>query len=369
MVNKSQDIDVLPINIQLVNEHADQLITLNSLPVPQSARLLSRIIVFALVISGLILWFTPWVQTSSGWGNISTLDPHERTQPISALVSGRIQKWHVREGEQLTQGAPIVTLVDNDPELIARLSSQLEALQRQQAANLSALKTAKNDIRRRETLVRQGLTSQRELEQAQLKVQEWEAKIAKNDADINKAQSNLARQSTQTLYAPRDGTLVDLYPAGQSSYISSGTQLATFIPHNVERAVMITVSGLDAPLILPGQTVRLQFEGWPMFHFSGWPNISTGAFNGIVEIIEPAAEATGDFRVWIKESPDFEPWPSDRYLRMGSRARGWIQLEEVRLGYELWRQLNNFPPLLTNPSQQTLIKPAQDSDKDQLSEK
>lgn len=369
MMSSDQDTDVLPVRIQLVNEHADQLLTLNSLPVPQSARLLSRIVFLALVITSLILWFTPWVQTSSGWGNISTLDPHERTQPISALVSGRIQQWHVREGQQVQQGDPIVTLVDNDPELIARLSSQLDALRRQQAANLSALKTAKNDVRRRQTLVRQGLTSQRDLEQAQLSVQSWEAKIAKNEADINQAQSNLARQSIQTQYAPRDGTVVDLFPAGQSSYIKSGTQLATFIPHNVERAVMITVSGLDAPLILPGQSVRLQFEGWPMFHFSGWPSISTGAFNGVVEIIEPAAEATGDFRVWIKESPEFEPWPSDRYLRMGSRARGWIQLEEVRLGYEIWRQLNNFPPLLTDPSKQTLIKSSEKSDKNSVTQK
>jgi hypothetical protein len=28
------------------------------------------------------------------------------------------------------------------------------------------------------------------------------------------------------------------------------------------------------------------------------------------------------------------------------RALGWIQLGTVRLGYELWRQFNGFPPSL-----------------------
>jgi hypothetical protein len=28
------------------------------------------------------------------------------------------------------------------------------------------------------------------------------------------------------------------------------------------------------------------------------------------------------------------------------RALGWIQLGTVRLGYELWRQFNGFPPAL-----------------------
>lgn len=40
------------------------------------------------------------------------------------------------------------------------------------------------------------------------------------------------------------------------------------------------------------------------------------------------------------------------YLRQGVRALGWIQLGRVRLGYELWRLFNGFPPAL--PSEPTL---------------
>ena len=43
---------------------------------------------------------------------------------------------------------------------------------------------------------------------------------------------------------------------------------------------------------------------------------------------------------------DGAPWPSSIYLRQGVRTHAWVQLGRVRLGYELWRQFNGFPPSL-----------------------
>ena len=36
--------------------------------------------------------------------------------------------------------------------------------------------------------------------------------------------------------------------------------------------------------------------------------------------------------------------PDQRFVRFGSKARGWVLLDTVSVGYEIWRQLNNFPP-------------------------
>jgi hypothetical protein len=33
-------------------------------------------------------------------------------------------------------------------------------------------------------------------------------------------------------------------------------------------------------------------------------------------------------------------------LRQGARAQGWVLLNRVSVGYELWRQFNGFPPTL-----------------------
>ena len=43
-----------------------------------------------------------------------------------------------------------------------------------------------------------------------------------------------------------------------------------------------------------------------------------------------------------KENDD--QWPEQ--LRVGSGTKGWVMLQDVPVWYELWRQLNGFPPSL-----------------------
>ena len=62
--------------------------------------------------------------------------------------------------------------------------------------------------------------------------------------------------------------------------------------------------------------------------------------------VDPADDGKGKFRVQVQASDD-EEWPSERFLRQGVRANGWVMLSQVRLGYEIWRQLNGFPPVIS----------------------
>ncbi|WP_426741182.1 hypothetical protein, partial [Pseudomonas aeruginosa] len=57
--------------------------------------------------------------------------------------------------------------------------------------------------------------------------------------------------------------------------------------------------------------------------------------------IDPTDNGFGLFRVVIVPN---EPWPGTRFLRQGVRVHGWVQLGQVPLWYELWRQYNGFPP-------------------------
>jgi hypothetical protein len=189
------------------------------------------------------------------------------------------------------------------------------------------------------------LVSPRTAEAAQIKVQELRAKASKTEEDINKVNMILDRQSTQTKVAPQDGTISRLISAGSSSLVSPGDVLAWFIPDGVKRVVMIKVNGLDASLIHKGRKVRIEFEGWPVFQFSGWPNNAIGTFGGNVAFVDPVADAQGFFTVWIEPDANQPPWPDETSARLGSRARAWVLLEQVSLGYEQWRQLNNFPPV------------------------
>jgi len=148
--------------------------------------------------------------------------------------------------------------------------------------------------------------------------------------------------------APRDGTIYRLpvYERGQT--IREGETLFTIVPSTTERAVELYIKGNDISLIHAGDHVRLQFEGWPAIQFSGWPNAAVGTFGGQVARVDPTDDGTGKFRIQVIPEKDTE-WPEVQYLRQGVRANGWVMLNTVTLGYEIWRQLNGFPPVIDEP--------------------
>lgn len=318
--------------------------TLSRLEIPRLHRVVCSIIGILLIAGSAVLWFTPWTQTAFGTGMVDSLNPFERTQAISALMSGQIKQWHVREGMQIKKGDPIVTLIDIDAQRLEKLQAQLAATNARYDADQAAVANAQSNLERQRNLLAQGLVSSKAVEAAEIKVQELRAKAAKSDADINSVSMALSRQATQTKVAPSDGTIVSLLSGGGSTYVKEGDILARFIPSGVTRTVRVSVTGLDAPLVQPGSKVRLQFEGWPVIQFSGWPGTAVGTFGGEVIYVEPVADASGRFQVWIGPDKDEAPWPDENSVRLGSRVQAWVLLEEVQLGYELWRQLNNFPP-------------------------
>ncbi len=149
--------------------------------------------------------------------------------------------------------------------------------------------------------------------------------------------------------APVDGTIhrLPVFTGGQA--VSAGDYLLTLVPTMTEKAVELSVRGNDLPLVHVGDVVRLQFEGWPALQFSGWPSVAVGTFGGEVAAIDPTDDGIGKFRILVTPSSK-EEWPDDRYLRQGVRANGWVMLGTVSLGYEIWRQLNGFPPVITEPT-------------------
>ena len=136
-----------------------------------------------------------------------------------------------------------------------------------------------------------------------------------------------------------------LYEQGQT--IKEGQSILTLIPDSTQEAVELSVAGNDMPLIQVGQEVRLQFEGWPAVQFPGWPSIAVGTFSGQVATVDATDNGKGRFRILVLPSEDAD-WPSDRYLRQGVRANGWVMLQRVSLGYEIWRQLNGFPVIISD---------------------
>ncbi len=296
-----------------------------------------------MVVTAALFHAVPWLQTAAGTGQIVALDPADRPQAISVLVDGRINRWHVQDGDTVKAGDPILEVTDVDPEFITRLTAERRSLAHRLDATRAATETAKLDVVRQQRLFDEGLSSRKEVEMAQIRYKEYLAKESEARAGLNKTDIELSRQSSQLVRAPQDGRIMRILGGNSATLVKAGEVVATFAPDRIARAVEVYVSGLDAPLIQPDMRARIMFEGWPAVQFSGWPNSALGTFAGVVAATDAAVSANGQFRVLLKETAG-EPWPDPRYLRLGGQARAWIQLSRVRLGYEIWRRLNQFPP-------------------------
>ncbi|MCB1140893.1 MAG: HlyD family efflux transporter periplasmic adaptor subunit [Leptospiraceae bacterium] len=171
------------------------------------------------------------------------------------------------------------------------------------------------------------------------------AELANANAELPRISARLSRQHSQTVKAPREGTIMRLIVSQDGEMVKTGEPLAILIPDTEERAVEIWVDGNDIPLITNGREARLQFQSWPVIQFSGWPEFTYGTFGGEVSFVDMTDNGSGRFRVLIKPNGK-EEWPPGKFLRQGVRANGWIFLNRVTLGYEFWRRLNDFPPAL-----------------------
>jgi multidrug resistance efflux pump len=340
----------------------ERMTSFSRIGMPRVLRILAVMIVTATLVAGLALTWIPWVQTTSGYGRVTTLDPADKIQNISALVSGRVAQWYVQDGDTVAEGDPIVRIVDVDDDLVARLNTQMEAARRKYEAARESVQTAELDLARRERLVEQGLASRLEFEQARIRVQQLKVSEEGALGELNQAQVNLSRQGSQLVVAPRDGTILHVEAGDSATMVSAGQAIASFMPAEFERVVELFIEGRDIGLVWPGRKVRLEFETWPAFQFSGIPEFAVGTFAGEVSFVEPGAGVDGRFRVLVRETgpeaqcslpADMRPglnvagncgWPPENFVPLGAGSRGWILLDRVPLGYELWRLMNNFPP-------------------------
>jgi multidrug resistance efflux pump len=179
-------------------------------------------------------------------------------------------------------------------------------------------------------------------------------------ADLSKLRNEYVNMQVRSqqyfILAPQTGYVVRAAKAGIGETIKEGDALCTIMPQSNDVAVEMYVRAMDVPLISLGRKVRIEFDGFPALQFSGWPSISVGTFGGTVRVIDYVNTMPGQFRILVTPDPADIAWPSQ--LRIGSGTMGWVMLDSVPVWYELWRQLNGFPPsLYKEPEEDTANKP------------
>lgn len=274
----------------------------------------------------------------------------------------------------------------------------LDSAQQRVNASKAAAETAQLNFKRTDSLFEKGLASKRDHELATLQRDSTEADLKSADAtlkrtgndfeatiasihaqkgsalgDVASAERDLSvidiqisQNLRQIMEAPRDGIVLQV-AATDGTYLRPGSLVCVIIPETESRFVEVWLDGNDTPLlhprteqdgkVVPGSDVRLAFEGWPAVQMIGWPNLAVGTFGGEVIFVDAADDGKGKFRVVVAPKPDVirrdgrpveVEWPDrNRWLRQGVRANAWIMLQRVPLWYEIWRQINGFPPLPT----------------------
>jgi biotin carboxyl carrier protein len=329
-------------------------------------------------------------------GQLTELSTKEKAANDKADVYGQMV---VGYSEALESGVNMAT------EMVSAAGAKLESKQKQVTAYEAKERQARLNFERQESLFKQGIKPAKEIEKlakelnvakAELESVKQDVSGLKNELQAKREQLDEKRSTAQTkidyaramqqdalgsaatirkekrdveiklqemtrltITAPRDGTVFRLNVNERGDAIKVGDSLLTLVPESTQKAVELYVNGNDMPLVEVGQEVRLQFEGWPAVQFAGWPSIAVGTFSGTVAVVDSTDNGKGEFRILISPNEEEQPWPSDRYLRQGVRANGWVMLRRVSLGYEIWRQLNGFPVIVseTEPSKKKSAKP------------
>ena len=259
------------------------------------------------------------------------------------------------------------------------------------------IKIAERQFIRTQTLQNEGLKAVKDVEEKRLKLQETQAKLigkenkllaSKNDvlnakveisrvkasyadkiskaesdrftaessgfdakAQVSKLENNNSnykvRNSLLYVTAPINGIINKALKGGIGGTFKEGEDLVGIMPLKYDLAVETYVRPIDLPLLHIGEKVRVQFDGWPAIVFSGWPNVSYGTYGAKVVAIENFISDNGKYRVLLAPDETDHQWPNT--IRVGSGAKTIALLEDVPIWFELWRQLNSFPPNYYQP--------------------
>lgn len=262
------------------------------------------------------------------------------------LAAARAVEWQLRLDHERQSTLAREGIVGNVKAQEAQTKYEQAVAKRQASENYLAAASSERKAKQAEgaAKIKEATTK---IQEAEAKHQQAQGEEAHSSKELAEIQGKAAQFGRRRVTAPRSGILYRIHVSDNAQMLKEGDPLFTIVPETSEQAVELWISGNDVPLVRAQREVRLQFEGWPAVQFAGWPSVAVGTFGGEVIAIDATDDGQGKFRVLVRPTID-QPWPKEQFLRQGTRANGWILLDEVSLGFEMWRQLNGFPPALTS---------------------
>ena len=326
------------------------------------------------------------------------LDPLlvERTQEQVQAKKGVREYYNAKISTTENQIAAITASKDlklNQIKIkIAQLQNKLKAEQAELTAVNNELKIAQDQLNRQNKMYEEGLVSLTQLQQRNVSyqnalakktsaenklaqtqqeiaaqnieqnavIQEYTEKLSKTEGDrfqsmgqvagstgdIAKLENQVAtykvRKGLYYILATQDGQITQLTKAGIGEIVKDAETIGIIVPKKIDYIAEIYVKPVDLPLIRENQKVMLTFDGFPAIVFSGWPNSSFGTFSGKIIAIENSISENGLFKAIVAEDKTQKRWPPN--MKIGTGASGIAILNDVPIWYEIWRNINGFPP-------------------------
>lgn len=157
-----------------------------------------------------VILFMPWTQSVTADGDVTSLRPGERHQTIHSTLPGRIEAWHVIEGQRVSKGDTIVKIGEIrseyfNPKLLERLQEQIDAKKGAFEAH----------IKKKEAIEKQVLAVIRARE---LRIHQLNTQLAQFEARVKKDSANFSRFEVKLTKAEQEHeAAADKYPDGISS--------------------------------------------------------------------------------------------------------------------------------------------------------
>jgi len=213
--------------------------TLKTIETASVAKRIARGLLRLFLVLILFLGLTPWQQNVRGVGRVVAYTPAERQQLISAQVEGRISRWLVREGSQVKRGDLLAEVLDNDPQLLQRLESELKAAMAKQEATDNRVNTFREQLRMTERARPQAVSA------AQSRI---EMAIERRKAADQSVQAAKAAKQTATLNLSRQQQLRAKGLASQRTLELSQLEMAQRAAEveRVQAALIAAKSEVDA---------------------------------------------------------------------------------------------------------------------------
>ena len=176
-------------------------------------KLFTRLLVISFLLMIIILFF-PWTQNIQTKGYVTTLHPGQRPQTINSIIAGRIEKWHVMEGNYVNKGDTILYISEIkdeyfDPELLSRTEQQIKSKELTVNSYMEKVKALDGQV---DALIN---TKMLKIEQAKNYVKQANLKIQSDSIDLQAAITNMKIAAKQLermeqLYSEGLKSLTDL---------------------------------------------------------------------------------------------------------------------------------------------------------------